>query len=141
MNYELIHIHTRQSDMPEEGSLSFAEGEHDIPFDIKRIYYIYGVGEGIQRGRHAHKLNKQLLFCPYGKIEIIIDDGESRESVVLDDPSKGLVLYPGLWREMLWLEKDSILCVAASEFYDPAEYIRDYDDFKLYTKQLKKEDE
>jgi len=132
MNYELIQIHTKHGDAPGEGTLSFAEEKKDIPFRIRRIYYIYDVDKGVERGHHAHKLNKQLLFCPYGEIEVIIDDGKKKESIMLDNPTKGLILYPGLWREMIWHKKESVLCVAASELYDPLEYIRNYDEFLEY---------
>lgn len=132
MDYEIIQLKTCTSDQEGMGKLSFVESSHDIPFEIKRIYYIYNVDAGIHRGFHAHKLNKQLLYCPYGKIEIIVDDGKNKESVILDNPSKGLVLYPGLWREMIWQQKDSVLCVAASEYYEENEYIRNYDEFLEY---------
>lgn len=137
MNYEVIDMHTRQGENHGDGSLSFIEAEHDLPFDIKRIYYIYDAEQGVQRGRHAHKLNKQLMYCPYGKIEIFVDDGENKASIILDEPSKGLILYPGVWRDMVWLQKDSVLCVAASEFYDADEYIRDYEQFLAYVRHKK----
>lgn len=71
-------------------------------------------------------------FAHIGSIEIVINDGKETESVMLDDPTKGLILYPGLWREMIWHQNESVLCVAASEYYDPNEYIRDYDEFVKY---------
>jgi len=132
MRYETIDIKTVEHDKIEYGKLSFFEAERDIPFDIKRVYFIYETNEGIDRGEHAHKLNHQVLFCPFGKIEIILNDGKCEETVLLDSPSKGLVLYPGLWRRMHWVSKDSVLCVAASEYYNPEEYIRDYEEFLNY---------
>lgn len=111
------------------GELSFFEGTHDVPFDIKRIYYISKVPEGIRRGFHAHKTLKQLLFCPYGKIQLILDNGREREEITLSDPSVGVVIDRLIWREMLWLQKDSVLCVAASDFYEVEDYIRDHDEF------------
>lgn len=132
MDYEEIKIRTVENPDPAYGGLSFVEAERDIPFDIKRMYFIYETEQGIHRGFHAHKLNWQLLFCPYGKIEIILDDGTERQSVLLDEPSKGLILHPGLWREMIWRQTGSVLCVAASEYYDPDEYIRSYEDFLAY---------
>ena len=111
------------------GELSFFEGTHDVSFDIKRIYYISKVPEGVRRGFHAHKELKQLLFCPYGKIQLILDNGKQREEITLSDPSIGVVIDKPIWREMLWLQKDSVLCVAASDFYEVGDYIRDYDDF------------
>lgn len=116
----------------EAGELSFFEGIKDIPFDIKRIYYISKVPEGIRRGFHAHRDLQQLLFCPYGKIQLILENRDTREEVELSDPSVGVLITKPTWREMLWLQKDSVLCVAASDYYDPADYIRDYSEFKKY---------
>ena len=116
----------------EAGELSFFEGIKDIPFGIKRIYYISKVPEGIRRGFHAHRNLQQLLFCPYGKIQLILENRDTREEVELSDPSVGVLITKPTWREMLWLQKDSVLCVAASDYYDPADYIRDYSEFKKY---------
>lgn len=111
------------------GELSFFEASHDIPFDIKRIYYISKVPEGTRRGFHAHKKLKQLLFCPYGRIQLILENKNGREEIELSDPSIGVVIEEPTWREMLWLQKDSVLCVAVSEFYEVEDYIRDYKEF------------
>lgn len=112
------------------GELSFFEANHDIGFDIKRIYYISKVPEGIRRGLHAHKELKQLLFCPYGKIQLVLENELGREEIELCDPSIGVVIDRPTWREMLWLKKDSVLCVAASDYYDESDYVRDYNEFK-----------
>lgn len=112
------------------GELSFFEATHDVPFDIKRIYYISKVPEGTRRGFHAHKKLKQLLFCPYGRIQLILENKNGREEIELSDPSIGVVIEELTWREMLWLQKDSVLCVAASDFYDAEDYIRDYAEFR-----------
>lgn len=119
------------------GELSFFEGTHDAPFDIKRIYYISKVPEGVRRGFHAHKKLKQLLFCPYGSIQLVIDNGISREEITLCDPSIGVVIEQPVWREMLWLQKDSVLCVAASDFYSVEDYMRNYDEFLRYVEEEK----
>ena len=124
----------------EAGALSFFEGTRDIPFDIKRIYFISQVPEGARRGFHAHKKLKQLLFCPYGKIQLVLDTGEkggSREEITLNDPSIGIVIDKPVWREMLWLEKNSVLVVAASDFYTEDDYLRNYDDFIAYINSQK----
>lgn len=113
----------------EAGELSFFEANKDIDFDIKRIYYISKAPEGIRRGFHAHKHLKQVLFCPYGKIQLILDDGNTREEITLSDPSIGIVIDKPIWREMLWLEKNSVLVVAVSDYYDPSDYIRDYSEY------------
>ena len=112
------------------GELSFFEGTHDVDFDIKRIYYISKVPEGTRRGFHAHKELKQLLFCPYGRIQLILENEKGREEIELSDPSIGVVIEKPTWREMLWLQKDSVLCVAASDYYKVEDYIRDYNEFK-----------
>ncbi len=116
------------------GELSFFEANHLVEFDIKRIYYISKVPEGTRRGFHAHKTLQQILFCPYGKIQLILDDGNKREEITLSDPSIGIVIDKPIWREMLWLQKDSVLVVAASEYYEVEDYIRNYDDFISYIK-------
>lgn len=132
MQYEIIHIKTATGKDPSMGALSVFEGTHDLPFEIKRIYYIYGVKAGVKRGMHAHKALHQLLFCPYGAVEIELDDGSAKDRILLDDPSKGLVLYPGLWRNMYWKTDNAVLLVAASDYYDENDYIRDYDTFLDY---------
>ena len=125
---KVIHIKTIPT--VEAGELSFFEASHDIAFEIKRIYYISKVPEGIRRGFHAHKELKQLMFCPYGRIQLILENKYGREEIELPDPSIGVVIDQCTWREMLWLQKDSVLCVAASDFYKVEDYIRDYDEFK-----------
>ncbi|MBR4586766.1 MAG: WxcM-like domain-containing protein [Lachnospiraceae bacterium] len=117
------------------GELSFFETGQDIPFEIKRVYYISKVPEGVRRGFHAHKTLKQLLFCPYGRIQLILDNGSVREEIELSDPSIGVVIDKCVWREMLWIQKDSVLCVAASDRYDEADYIRAHGKFKAYIDQ------
>ena len=112
------------------GELSFFEGNIDIPFKIKRIYYISKVPEGTKRGYHAHKKLKQLLFCPYGRIQLILENNHGREEIELSDPSIAVLIDRPTWREMIWLQKDSVLCVAASEYYDASDYIRDYSRFR-----------
>lgn len=112
------------------GTLSVFEAERDVPFAIKRIYYIYGAPKGVQRGGHAHKALRQLLWCPYGSILIRLDDGTEKTEVLLNDPSKGLIVEHFMWREMIWQQDDSVLCVAADSYYAADDYIRDYDEFK-----------
>lgn len=125
---KVVHIKTIPT--VDAGELSFFEANQDIPFEIKRIYYITKVPEGVRRGFHAHKRLKQLLFCPYGRIQLILENKNGREEIELSDPSIGVVIDQLTWREMLWLQNDSVLCVAASDFYDVEDYIREYDEFK-----------
>ena len=117
------------------GELSFFEENKDIEFDIKRIYYISKVPEGVRRGFHAHKKLKQLLFCPYGKVQLVLENKDSREEITLSDPSIGIVIENPTWREMLWMKKDSVLVVAASDYYKSDDYIRDYDAFRQYVEK------
>ena len=126
----IVHIKTVPT--VDAGELSFFEANQDIPFDVKRIYYISKVPEGVRRGFHAHKELKQLLFCPYGRIQLILENANGREEIELSDPSIGVVIEEPTWREMLWLQKDSVLCVAASDYYKVEDYIRDYSEFKNY---------
>lgn len=111
------------------GTLSVFEAEHDVPFAIKRIYYIHDVPAGVQRGGHAHKKLRQVLWCPYGKILIKLDDGFEKAEVLLDSPDKGLIVESNMWRDMLWQQDNSVLCVAADSYYAPDDYIRDYGEF------------
>ena len=134
MDFKIIDISTR--DTESEGSLSFFEELRDFDFTMKRIYYVHDVKKGIWRGGHAHKQLWQMLFCPYGRIEIILDDSSEKKSIILDSPSKGLVIGPGLWRDILWHQDNSVLCVAASEYYDEHDYIRDYQEFLEYKKGI-----
>ncbi|MBO6129251.1 MAG: GNAT family N-acetyltransferase [Pseudobutyrivibrio sp.] len=134
---KIIHIDTIPT--IDAGELSFFEcgisDKKSVPFDIKRIYYISKVPEGVRRGFHAHKKLKQLLFCPYGHIQIILENKHGREEIELSDPSIGILIEEPTWREMLWLEKNSVLCVVASDYYDKQDYIRDYGEFMNYLLQ------
>ena len=130
MDYTVIELPVRATDGL--GNLSFLEAGIDTPFPINRIYYIYDVPVGTQRGGHAHKRLRQLLFCPNGCIEILLTDGEARASVMLDKPKKALLIGPGLWRDMLWRTDRAVLCVAASEHYDETDYIRSFEAFLQY---------
>lgn len=118
------------------GELSFFDDANDLDFNIRRIYYISKVPEGSRRGFHAHKNLKQLLFCPYGRIQLVLENELGRKEIELSDPSVGVIIEKPTWREMVWLQKDSVLCVAASDYYDENDYIRNYDDFKRLLSSL-----
>jgi RimJ/RimL family protein N-acetyltransferase len=132
---KVIHIKTVPT--IDAGELSFFEEMRDISFDVKRLYYITKVPEGVRRGFHAHKSLKQMLFCPYGRIQLILENENGREEIELSDPSIGVLIDIPTWREMLWLQKDSVLCVAASEYYDAEDYIRDYQAFRKHISKNK----
>lgn len=127
-------IHLRTVPTIGAGELSFFESSNDVDFEFRRLYYITKVPEGVRRGFHAHKTLKQLLFCPYGRIQLILENKNGREEIELSDPSIGVVIEEPTWREMLWLQKDSVLCVAASDYYDADDYIRDHDVFLEFIK-------
>lgn len=114
------------------GQLIAVEGERDVPFPIRRVYYMYGVGEGIRRGYHAHKELEQVLICMHGSCRILLDDGKERKSVLLDNPGTGLYIGHATWREMYDFSPDAVLAVLASMPYAESDYIRDYDEFIRY---------
>ena len=114
----------------ERGSLVALEAEKTVPFPIKRVYYIFGTNAGVSRGFHAHKKLQQVALCITGKCRMILDDGRQRNEVWLDSPNKGLIIGDLVWREMHDFSEDCVLLVLASEHYDEADYIRDYDKFK-----------
>lgn len=113
------------------GYLSVVENGLDIPFDIKRIYYLYMVPE-VARGAHAHKELQQLLIATSGSLDITLDDGVDKKTFHLDKPWKGLLVVPGLWRDLDNFSGGTVLMCLASEHYDAADYIRDYDEFLKY---------
>lgn len=119
----------------ERGCLTFFEKGKDIDFDIKRIYYIYKLEKQKKRGFHAHKKLKQVMFCPYGSIEVELNNGIKSKKYILDSPEKILILKKGYWREFTSLEQGSVLCVGASEIYDEDDYIRDYSEYLKWTKE------
>jgi len=114
----------------DRGSLVSIEGKDAVPFDIKRVYYIFGTQKDVTRGLHAHLALKQVMVCITGSCEILLDDGKNRESVCLDSPTKGILVEGLVWREMSRFSSDCVLLVIASELYDESDYIRDYKDFK-----------
>ena len=113
----------------ERGSLVALEGNKSVPFDIKRVYYIFGTKEGVSRGFHAHRNLKQVAVCVTGSCRFVLDNGKQREEVVLDKSTIGLLINDLTWREMYDFSPDCVLMVLASEHYDESDYIRDYQEF------------
>jgi len=113
----------------ERGALSVVEGGRDIPFEIKRVYYIYNTKPDVRRGCHAHKSLKQVLICMQGSCHILLDDGTERQELILEMPGKGLFIGDMVWREMYDFSPDCVLVVLASDHFNEADYIRNYDDF------------
>lgn len=114
----------------ERGQLVALEEMKDIPFHVKRVYYMYDTGEGVRRGYHAHHNLQQILIAIHGTCKIHLDDGKETAEVLLDTPFEGLYIANNMWREMYDFSSDAVLMVLASEYYDEADYVRNYDDFK-----------
>jgi dTDP-4-dehydrorhamnose 3,5-epimerase-like enzyme len=111
------------------GQLSVAELGGALPFPVRRVYWIHGTQPGVSRGFHAHKQLRQLCVCVAGSVRIVLFDGRREESVVLDSYAKGLLIGPGLWREMHEFSPDCVLMVFADAEYDESDYIRDREQF------------
>ena len=112
------------------GSLSAVESNIDAPFEIKRVYYMYGIPGGQVRGAHAHKELEQLVIAIAGSFEIVLDDGQSVVTTILDDPAKALYVPRMNWRTLQNFSKDAVCLVLASDLYDEADYYRSYEEFK-----------
>jgi len=112
------------------GKLVVVEGERDIPFEIKRVFYIYGSDQDVIRGQHANRKSKFVLINVSGTSKVLVKDGKGNERVIsLDRPHMGVYLPEMIWKDMYDFSKDSVLLVLSSEHYDPEEYIRNYEDF------------
>lgn len=112
------------------GSLVSLDNNSGLPFDIKRVYYIYKTKPGVARGFHAHKKLHQVAVCISGSCRMVLDNGLVRESVAMDSSTLCIDLPPMLWHEMYDFSEDCVLLVVASDYYDEDDYIRDYDRFK-----------
>ncbi len=121
----------------ERGQLVALEERKDIPFEIKRIYYVYDTAWGVVRGHHAHKSLQQILICIHGSCKIRLDNGMEKKVVPLERPYEGLYVSNAMWREMYDFSPDAVLLVLASELYDEKDYIRDYDEFLEFIKNHK----
>lgn len=125
----LISILNFKSLGDDRGSLVALEANKSVPFDIKRVYYIFDTKEGVSRGFHAHRNLKQVAICVTGSCRFVLDNGKQREEVLLDSSTKGLIIEDLTWREMHDFTPDCVLMVLASEYYDECDYIRDYQEF------------
>ncbi len=117
---------------PRKGDISVVENGITVPFDTKRVYYLYDVPGGVDRGGHAHKALEQLIVAASGSFTVVLDDGENERSFVLKRPYIGLYVVPGIWRVLEDFSSGSVCLVLASEKYDPDDYIRDYEGFLKY---------
>lgn len=114
------------------GNLSFIEENRQIPFNIKRVYYLYDVPSGATRGGHAHKALHQVVIALSGSFDIVLDDGYNKRSFFLNRPHYGIYIPPRIWRELENFSSNSVALSLVSERYDESDYIRDYETFKRY---------
>lgn len=114
------------------GNLSVVQNGETVPFDVKRVYYLYDVPGGESRGAHAHRELSQLIIAVSGSFRVTLDDGIVKRSFILNRPYLGLYVKPGIWRDLDDFSSGAVCMVLASEVYQEADYIRDYDDFLKY---------
>ena len=116
----------------EQGNISIVENSKDVPFEVKRIYYLYDIPSGESRGGHAHKELHQLLIAVGGSFEVILDDGNVKRTITLNRPYVGLLIVPGIWREITNFSSGATCLVLASHKYEEKDYIRDYNEYLEY---------
>lgn len=119
-----------------KGDISVVENGKEVPFDVKRIYYLYDVPGGESRGSHGHKHLQQLILAASGAFTVTLDDGENKKAFILNRPYQGLLIKPGIWRTLDDFSSGSVCLVLASEKYDEADYIRDYSEFIEFRNSL-----
>jgi hypothetical protein len=119
----LSKIHNRA------GNITIVEGQTNIPFDVRRIYYLYDIPGGEDRGGHAHKELHQLIIAASGSFNVLLDDGQNKKIVTLNRPDYGVMVVPGIWRELFEFSSGAICLVLASQKYDQGDYLRSYEQF------------
>ncbi len=124
-----INIVPLQKHGDERGMLVALEEQKNVPFDIKRVYYMFGTQKNVRRGYHAHKELIQLAIPIHGSCRFHLDDGVDKVDLLLDDPSQGMIIEPLVWHEMYDYSDDCLLLILASNFYKEEDYIRNYDEF------------
>ncbi len=131
----IIELNKHHSDR--KGNLSVVQNGDTVPFDVKRVYYLYDVPGGESRGAHAHKKLEQLIIAASGSFRVTLDDGEVKRSFLLNRPYQGLYVKPGIWRDLDDFSSGAVCMVLASEVYQTEDYIRDYDEFLVFRKDNK----
>ena len=114
------------------GNITIVEGNKNVPFDVKRIYYLYDIPGGEDRGGHAHKELRQLIVAASGSFNVLLDDSINKKVVTLNRPDYGLMIVPGIWRELMEFSSGAICLVLASIGYDETDYIREYEEFQIF---------
>ena len=120
-----------------DGNLVPIESKHDIPFDIKRIFYVYGVKNQDDRGKHSHYKTKQVLICLSGEIDVIVDDGVHRKKYRLSKPYEAVYIPEMIWDEQIYKDENSVLLLLANTVYNHLDYIEDYEEFKRLKSESK----
>lgn len=131
MNIDFCKIIDLPKITDSRGNLTFVEGNNHIPFNIQRVYYLYDVPGGAQRGGHAHKDLHQLIIAMSGSFDVLLDDGTNKKRIHMNRSYNGLYVCPMIWRELDNFSSGSVLMVLASNKYDEEDYYRDYDKFRL----------
>lgn len=126
----VLELNKHHSDR--KGNLTVVQNGTTVPFDVKRVYYLYDVPGGESRGAHAHRELNQLIVAASGSFRVTLDDGNVKRSFVLNRPYQGLFVKPGIWRDLDDFSSGAVCMVLASEVYDPDDYIRDYDEFLAF---------
>jgi oxalate decarboxylase/phosphoglucose isomerase-like protein (cupin superfamily) len=130
----MVELDKHHSDR--KGNLSVVENGLTLPFDVKRVYYLYDIPGGEGRGAHAHKELEQLIIAASGSFTVTLDDGQSKRSFFLNRPYQGLYVKPGLWRNLVDFSSGAVAMVLASEVYHVEDYIRDYDKFLKFRREI-----
>lgn len=128
----LVELDKHHSDR--KGNLTVVENGKDLPFDVKRVYYLYDVPGGESRGSHAHRNLNQLIIAASGSFTVTLSDGVKKKSFFLNRPYKGLLVRPGMWRDLDDFSSGAVCMVLASDVYKAEDYIRDYDEFLEFRK-------
>ena len=132
---ESIRLRDISNYSEENGHLIFIEGTNDIYFSIERVFVVYA-SLGQIRGQHAHKECSQFLVCLHGEVVVKCNDGKSSSMFLLKNPTQGILIPPGIWAEQVYKEENSILMVLCDREYNEGDYIRDFNEFLLFTKNL-----
>ncbi len=134
----ILELNRHHSDR--QGDLCVVENSLTVPFDVRRVYYLYDVPGGESRGGHAHRALKQLIVAAGGSFSVTLDDGNVKRTVMLNRPYQGLLVVPGIWRTLQDFSSGAVCMVLASELYDPEDYIEEYADFLAYKGKQPEED-
>jgi hypothetical protein len=121
------------------GNITIVEGQKNVPFDVKRIYYLYDIPGGEDRGGHAHKELRQLIVAASGSFDVMLDDGQNKKIVTLNRPDYGLMVVPGIWRELIEFSSGAVCLVLASMLYSQSDYLRTYSEFNLHRSEMQGE--